>query len=98
MHKFTEKKRSVVGIRLLMANLPTMLCDLLQGAFEPVADIQIIEPINDVQHLLDVSKNGTADVILLGSSRADNICSAVAILDALPDRYKTAKTIVLPQT
>jgi DNA-binding NarL/FixJ family response regulator len=97
MNGFTEKKGSVNGIRLLMANLPTMLCDLLQGAFEPVADIQIIEPINDIQHLLDVSKNGTADVILLGSSRADNICSAVAILDALPDRYKTAKTIVLTQ-
>jgi DNA-binding NarL/FixJ family response regulator len=97
MHKFTEKQGSVVGIRLMMANLPTMLCDLLQGAFEPVADIQIVEPINDVQHLLDVSKNDTADVILLGSSRVENICSAVAILDALPDRYKDAKVIVLTQ-
>jgi DNA-binding NarL/FixJ family response regulator len=81
-----------------MANLPIMLCDLLQGAFESVPDIKIIEPINDVQHLLDVSKGGTADVILLGSSPVENICSAVAILDSLPDRYKKdAKVIVLTQ-
>jgi len=97
MNEFTEKKGADVGIRLLMANLPIMLCDLLQGAFESVPDIQIVEPINDVQHLLDVSKGDTVDVILLGSSRVDNICSAVAILDALPDRYKNTKVIVLTQ-
>jgi DNA-binding NarL/FixJ family response regulator len=97
MNGFTKKKGSVVGIRLLMANLPIMLCDLLQGAFDPVPDIEIIEPINDVHHLLDVSKSGTADVILLGSSRVENISSAVAILDALPDRYKDAKSIALTE-
>jgi DNA-binding NarL/FixJ family response regulator len=96
MNGFT-KKEPVDGIKLLMANLPTMLCDLLRGAFEPVPDIQIIEPINDVQYLLGVSNSGTADVILLGSSRIENSCSAVAILDALPDRYKNARTIVLTQ-
>src|SRR5258708_34315233 len=81
----------------MMANLPTMVSDLLQGAFEPVADIQIVEPINDVQHLLDVSKNDTADVILLVSSRVENVGSAVAILHSLLDRYKDAKVIVLTQ-
>jgi DNA-binding NarL/FixJ family response regulator len=97
MDEFTDKKGSAVNIRLLMANLPVMLCDLLQGAFDPIHDITIIEPINNVQHLLDVSKTDTADVILLGSSRVENICSAVAILDSLPDRYKDAKVIVLTQ-
>jgi DNA-binding NarL/FixJ family response regulator len=92
-----DKKGSAVKIGLSMANLPIMLSDLLQGAFESVPDIKIIEPINDVQHLLDVSKGGTADIILLGSSRVENICSAVAILDSLPDRYKDAKVIVLTQ-
>jgi len=97
MDEFTDKKGSVANIRLLMANLPIMLCDLLQGAFAPIPDIEIVEPLNDVQHLLDISKSGTADVILLGSSRVENICSAVAILDSLPDRYKEAKVIVLTQ-
>jgi DNA-binding NarL/FixJ family response regulator len=96
MSELTGKK-GAIGIRLLMASLPLMLCDLLQGAFEAVPDIQVVEPINDVQHLLDISKSGTADVILLGSSRVENICSAVAILDALPDRHKGAKVIVLTQ-
>jgi DNA-binding NarL/FixJ family response regulator len=97
MDEFTDKKGSAVNITLWMANLPIMLCDLLRGAFESVPDIEIVEPINDVQHLLDVSKGGTADVLLLGSSRVQNICSAVAILDSLPDRYKNTKVIVLTQ-
>lgn len=97
MNEFTDKKESGVAIRLLMANLPVMLCDLLQGAFEPIPDIHIVNPVNDVQHLLDVSKNDTADIILLGSSRVENICSAVAIMDSLPARYSNAKVIVLTQ-
>jgi DNA-binding NarL/FixJ family response regulator len=97
MNELTEKKGGGGGIRLLMASLPLMLCDLLQGAFESVPDIQLVEPINDVQQLLDISKGGSANVILLGSSRVENICSAVAILDALPDRHKDAKVIVLTQ-
>jgi len=95
MNRITKKRGSSVGIRLLMANLPVMLCDLLQGAFESILDIQIIEPINDVQHLMDVSKSGAVDVILLGSSRVENICSAVTILDSLPDRCKDVKVIVI---
>jgi len=97
MDGYTDFKGSNVGIRLLMANLPTILSDLLNDAFEQVPDIQIVQPINDVQQLLDVSKSGTADVILLGSSRVENVCSAVAILDALPDRYKDAKVIAITQ-
>jgi len=84
-------------IRLLMANLPTILSDLLSNAFEIVPDIQVVKPVNDLQNLLDASKNGTSDVILLGSSRVENICSAVAIIDVLPDRHKDAKVIVITQ-
>jgi DNA-binding NarL/FixJ family response regulator len=86
-----------MGIRLLMANLPTILSDLLQDAFDSVPDIQLVKPVNDVQYLLDVSMSGSADVILLGSSRVENICSAVAILDVLPERHKDAKAIVITQ-
>jgi DNA-binding NarL/FixJ family response regulator len=86
-----------VAIRLMMANLPTILSDLLSDAFQPVPDIQLVQPVNEVQHLLDVSMNGSADVILLGSSRVENICSAVAILDVLPERYEDAKVIVITQ-
>jgi DNA-binding NarL/FixJ family response regulator len=89
--------KSNAGIRLLMADLPAILSDLLYDAFQPVPDIHVVKPVNDVQHLLDVSKSGTADVILLGSSRVENICSAVALLEVLPDRYKDAKVIVVTQ-
>ncbi len=85
------------SIRLLMANLPTILSDLLTDAFEAVPDIEVIQPANDMQQLLDASESGTADVILLGSSRVENICSAVAILDVLPERHKDAKVIVITQ-
>jgi DNA-binding NarL/FixJ family response regulator len=97
MYGLTENKGPTVGINLLMADLPIMLCDLLQGALESVPDIQVVKPVNDLQNLLDASKNGTADVMLLGSSRVENICSAVAIIDVLPDRHKDAKVIVLTQ-
>jgi DNA-binding NarL/FixJ family response regulator len=97
MDGYTDLKGPNVGIRLLMANLPTILSDLLSDAFEQVPDIQIVRPINDVQQLLDVSKSDTADVILLGSSQVENTCSAVAILEALPDRYKDAKVIAITQ-
>src|SRR3979490_3312132 len=93
----TNIKGPTNRIRLLMANLPTILSDLLSNAFEAVLDIQVVNPVNDVQNLVDASKNGTADVILLGSSRVENICSAVAIIDVLPDRHKDAKVIVITQ-
>jgi len=97
MYGLTEKQGPTVGIKLLMADLPIMLSDLLQGALESVPDIQVVKQVNDLQHLLDASKNGTADVMLLGSSRVENICSAVAVIDVLPDRHKDAKVIVLTQ-
>jgi DNA-binding NarL/FixJ family response regulator len=97
MNEIKGEKGSSSGIRLIVASLPLMLCDLLRGAFDAVPDIHVVEPMNDVQHLLDVSKTSTADVIVLGSSRVENICSAVTIIDALPDRHKAAKVIVLTQ-
>ena len=93
----TNIKGPTNRIRLLMANLPTILSDLLSNAFEAVLDIQVVNPVNDVQNLLDASKNGTADVILLGSSRVENICNTVAIIDVLPDLHKDAKVIVITQ-
>jgi DNA-binding NarL/FixJ family response regulator len=93
----TNIKGPTNHIRLLMANLPTILSDLLSNAFEAVPDIQVVKPVNDLHNLLDASKNGTSNVILLGSSRAENICSAVAIIDVLPDRHKDAKVIVITQ-
>jgi DNA-binding NarL/FixJ family response regulator len=84
-------------IRLLMVDLPTILSDLLQDAFASIPDIQAVQPINDVQYLLDSTKVGTADVILLGSSQVENISSAVTVLDVLPDRHKNAKVIAVTQ-
>jgi len=72
-----------------------MLSDLLNNAFNSVPDIEVTGPMNDVQHLLDISKTTTADVIILGSSQVENICSAVTILDALPERHANSKVIVI---
>jgi DNA-binding NarL/FixJ family response regulator len=95
MNQRIGKNAPAAHIRLLIANLPIMLCDLLQGAFDAVTDIHLVEPINDMQRVFDVSKSDSVDVILLGSSRVDNVCSAVAILDSLPECYKNAKVLVL---
>jgi DNA-binding NarL/FixJ family response regulator len=97
MDGYTDIKGPTVAIRLLMANLPAILSDLLSDAFEQVPDIRLVKPVNDVEHLLDVSKTGAADVILLGTSQVENISSAVAILEVLPERYKNAKVIVITQ-
>jgi len=97
MNECTDSKKSNSSIKLLMASLPTILSDLLYDAFAQVPDIQVVKPVNDAQHLLDVTQTGSADIILLGSSRVENICSAVSILDVLPDRHKNAKVIVITQ-
>jgi DNA-binding NarL/FixJ family response regulator len=87
----------VFATSILMANLPVMLCELLHQAFDAVADITVAEPINDVRQMLDVSQHGSADIILLGSSKAENMCSAIAILESLPDRHKNAKAVILTE-
>lgn len=93
----TDIEESSPSIRLLLVDLPTILSDLLCDAFRPVSDIRIVDPVNDVQHLQDVSRSGAADVILLGSSRVENCSSAVAVLEALPGCYKESKVIVITQ-
>jgi DNA-binding NarL/FixJ family response regulator len=97
MHRLAETKTSSFRIRLACANLPVMLCDLLKGAFEPIPDIYLLEPTNDVRHLLDTSKADSADVILLGSPRQENIASVISIIGSLPARYAESKVIVLTQ-
>jgi DNA-binding NarL/FixJ family response regulator len=97
MNRLPEDKASVRVIKVMMANLPVMLCELLQGALRSVPDIKVVEPINDVQHLLNAPKGSPVDIILLGSFRAENMCGAVSILQSLPDCYKTAKVVVLSQ-
>jgi DNA-binding NarL/FixJ family response regulator len=97
MAVLTGKKGSTAGIRLFMASLPTILCDLLQNAFTAANDIKLVEPINDLQYLLDASNRDPVDVILLGSSPVDNFNSAVSVLEALPERHHKAKTIIFTQ-
>jgi len=91
------QKESTTSIHLFMASLPTILCDLLQNAFTAANDIRIVGPVNDLQYLLDASNRDRIDVILLGSSPADNFNSAVSVLEALPDRHHNAKTIIFTQ-
>jgi DNA-binding NarL/FixJ family response regulator len=84
-------------IKLMMANLPIMLSDLLQSAFGAVPDIQVADPAHELKHLVDRPKTQPIDVILLGSSRVDKTCSAITFLDSLPDHLKSAKVLVLSQ-
>jgi DNA-binding NarL/FixJ family response regulator len=97
MKRVTENNTSPDVIKVILANLPVMLCELLQGAFQAVRDIQIVTPINDVQYLLTATRPLPADVILIGSSRMDNTPGAVSILQSLPDFYKSARVVVLTQ-
>jgi DNA-binding NarL/FixJ family response regulator len=98
MNRLTDEKAGATGvIKVLMADLPVMLCELLQGAFENIADIKVLEPVNDVHYLLNASKGVPVDIILLGSSRVENMSGAVSILQSLPDCWKHAKVIVLTQ-
>jgi DNA-binding NarL/FixJ family response regulator len=97
MAVLSGKKSSPAGIRLFMASLPTMLCDLLQNAFTAVNDIRIVGPVNDLQYLLDASNRDQVDVILLGSSPVDNFDGAISVLEALPERHHNAKTIIFTQ-
>ncbi|MBB5315843.1 response regulator transcription factor [Tunturibacter empetritectus] len=101
MKRVTEESTSPNVIKVIVANLPIMLCELLQNAFEAVPDIQIIAPVNDVQHLLHPARPLPVDVILIGSSRMEsrmeNTHGAVSILQSLPEFYKNARVVVLTQ-
>jgi DNA-binding NarL/FixJ family response regulator len=96
MKRVTEEKTPPGIIKVVLANLPIMLCELLQGAFQVVPDIRIVLPANDVQHLLNAAEPLPVDVILIGSSKTDAL-SAVSILQSLPDTYKNARAVVLTQ-
>jgi DNA-binding NarL/FixJ family response regulator len=96
MKRFTEERTSHGAIRVMVANLPIILCELLQGAFQAVPDINIVLPANDLQHLLNASEPLPVDVILIGSSKSDSV-GAVSILQSIPDAYKSARVVVLTQ-
>jgi DNA-binding NarL/FixJ family response regulator len=96
MKRFTEERTSHDPIRVMVANLPIILCELLQGAFQAVPDINIVLPANDLQHLLNAAEPLPVDVILIGSSKSDSV-GAVSILQSIPDAYKSARVVVLTQ-
>jgi DNA-binding NarL/FixJ family response regulator len=96
MKRFTEERTSHGAIRVMVANLPIILCELLQGAFQAVPDINIVLPANDLQHLLNAAEPLPVDVILIGSSKSDSV-GAVSILQSIPDAYKSARIVVLTQ-
>ena len=93
-----REQRTTPGvIKVMVANLPIMLCELLQGAFEAVPDIEIVAPVNDVQYLLNPTRSLPVDVILVGSSKTESNSSAVSILQSISDLYQTARVVVLTQ-
>ncbi|MBB5330955.1 response regulator transcription factor [Tunturiibacter gelidoferens] len=96
MKRFTEERNSPGVIKVMAANLPIILCELLQGAFQAVPDIKIVLPANDLQHLLNAAEPLPVDVILIGSSKTDSL-GAVSILQSIPDVYKNARVVVLTQ-
>lgn len=96
MKRFSEERNSPGAIKVMAVNLPIILCELLQGAFQAVPDIKIVLPANDLQHLLNAAEPPPVDVILIGSSKTDSL-GAVSILQSIPDAYKTARVVVLTQ-
>jgi DNA-binding NarL/FixJ family response regulator len=97
MKRITEEGTSPNVIKVFVANLPVMLCELLQGAFEAVPDIQIVATVNDVLHLVNATRPLPVDIILIGSSMMENTQGAVSILQSLPDFYKNTRVVVLTQ-
>jgi DNA-binding NarL/FixJ family response regulator len=89
----------VSSIRLLMANMPSMLSDLLRSAFRSVDDIAIYESINDVMQLSGALNNlkTPIDVVLLGSLRTSTTYTALPFLEPMMDRVPVPKAIVLTQ-
>ena len=84
------------SVRLLMANMPSMLSDLLRNAFRSVDDIVISEPISDVMQL-PAALNKPVDVVLLGSLRTSTTYTALSFLERLMDYDPVPKAIVLTQ-
>jgi DNA-binding NarL/FixJ family response regulator len=97
IHQPSEKPAPERAIRILMANLPAMLCELLHKAFDAVPDLEVVEPVNDVPQMLSATKGVSIDVILLGSLKTEKLRDAVELLDSLPHCYKSASTVILTQ-
>jgi DNA-binding NarL/FixJ family response regulator len=97
MNIFTAKLSAEPRVRLVVANLPMILSDLLRRAFEMAPDIDLLEPVNDLRPLLDKNAMIPTDTILLGSSGVNNVRSALSILSALPEQHRNARVIVLTQ-
>lgn len=84
-------------VRLSMANVPMMMCELLQNALRNVGDISLIEPINDLENVLNNCDDDSIDVVLIGSSRSAEARGAVELLGALGEHRKRAKAVVLTE-
>jgi DNA-binding NarL/FixJ family response regulator len=96
MRELIETKTSP-QVRLSMANVPTMFCELLQNALQSVSDITLVKPINNLEDLLTNCDGGSIDVILIGSSRGTKARGTVELLGILVERHKKAKAIVLTE-
>jgi DNA-binding NarL/FixJ family response regulator len=97
MPPLPSKEVSIPPIRVLLANLPVMMSELLHKVLDSVSDIQVVEPPIYVRHLSKVSLAGAVDVIVLGSSWLETEHSAVDIVQYLRDRDHGIRVIVLSE-
>lgn len=97
MPRSPRKEISVVPIRILIANLPVMMAQLLRKVFESVPDFQMVEQSIDAGNLSKVSGVGSVDVVLLGSSSVETDPTAVDIVRYIRAGNDGTRVIVLSE-
>jgi len=85
----------VKPVRLLIANVPAMLLELLSGVFAERPDIHLCEAAEESAHIPVKPPGQAIDVILVGLSMGEIDCGAAALLKLLSQHNPTAKLIVL---
>jgi DNA-binding NarL/FixJ family response regulator len=74
-----------------------MMCELLQSALRNVNDISLIEPLNNIENVLNMCDESLVDVVLVGSSRSSKSRCAVELLGILCERGKNIRPVVLTE-
>lgn len=84
-------------IQVLLANLPSMLADLLSRAFETVPEIKIVQLTNDVRQLRPQIQAGSIDVIVMGSASSGSRANTVEMLEHVVQTSSVCKVLILAQ-
>ena len=86
---------SSTPIRLLMANLPAIVSDLLHKVLENIPDIQVVKPPIEIPFVAKTLNSEPVDVLLLGISRDQGPASAIEAISSLRPRNHRTRFLIL---